>query len=74
MEFSFNVTLNIESEQPAPMDPTRPHTGIHKIIDLSKYSTLTKLLRVTSYVLRFITTLRDPTAKQTGPLNVNSSI
>ena len=59
-------TDNIESEQPVPMDPTRPHTGIHKIIDLSKYSTLTKLLCVTSYVLRFITNLRDPTAKQTA--------
>ena len=61
---------NTEAEQPVPMDPTEPPTGIHKIIDLSKYSTLTKLLRVTGYVLRFITNLRDYTAKQTGPLSV----
>ena len=53
-------------EQPVPMDPTEPHTGIHKIIDLSRYSTLTKLLCVTGYVLRFINNLRDSTAKQTG--------
>lgn len=52
------------------MDPTEPHTGIHKIIDLSRYSTLTKLLRVTGYVLRFINNLRDSTAKQTGTLSV----
>ena len=49
-------TDNTEAEQ---VDPTEPSTGIHKIIDLSKYSTLTKLLRVTGYVLRFITNLRD---------------
>ena len=56
-------TDNMEAEQPVPVDPTEPPTGIHKIIDLSKYSTLTKLLRVTGYVLRFITNLRDSTAK-----------
>ena len=45
-------TDNIEVERPVPMDSIEPHTGIHKVIDLSRYSTLTKLLRVTGYVLR----------------------
>ena len=63
-------TDNIETDQPVPIDPARPATGIHKIIDLSKYSTLTKLLCATCYVLRFITNLRDSTAKQTGPLSM----
>ena len=58
-------TNDTEVEQPVPMDPTEPHTGIHKIIDLSRYSTLTKLLRVTGYVLRFINNLRDSTARNT---------
>ena len=44
----------MEAKQPVPMDPTEPPTGIHKIVELYKYSTLTKLLRVTGYVLRFI--------------------
>ena len=73
----WNSTLSLhlqtddtEVEQPVPMDPTEPHTGIHKIINLSRYSTLTKLLRVTGYVLRFINNLRDSTAKQTGTLSV----
>ena len=72
----WNSTLSLhlqtddtEVEQPVPMDPTEPHTGIHKIIDLSRYSTLTKLLRVTGYVLRFINNLKDSTAKQTGTLS-----
>ena len=63
-------TDNMEAEQPVPMDPTEPPTGIHKIVELYKYSTLTKLLCVTGYVLRFITNLRASTAKQTGPLSV----
>ena len=53
-----------------PIDPTEPpSTGIHKIIDLSKYSTLTKLLCVTGlgYVLKFITNLRNSSLRQTGP-------
>ena len=73
----WNSTLSLhlqtddtEVEQPVPMDPTEPHTGIHKIIDLSRYSTLTKLLHVTGYVLRFINNLRDSTARQTGTLSV----
>ena len=59
-------TDNMETDQPVPIDPAGPATGIHKIVDLSKYSTLTKLLHVTCYVLRFITNLRNSTAKQTG--------
>ena len=74
-QWNSTLTLHLQtddmnSDQPGPMDPTEPLTGIHKIIDLSKYSTLTKLLRVTSYVLRFINNLRDSTTKQTGPLSV----
>ena len=64
-------TDDVNTDRLTPMDPTEPLTGIHKIIDISKYSTLTKLLRVTSYVLRIITNLRDSATKQTGPLSVN---
>lgn len=39
-------------------DPTTPTAatfpGIHHVIDISRYSTLNKLLNVTAYVLRFI--------------------
>lgn len=63
-------TDNMEADEPVPMDPTEPPTDIHKIIDLSKYSTLTKLLCVTGYELKFITNLRDSSAKQIGPLSV----
>ena len=60
----------METEQPVPMDPPEPVIGIQMVIDLFKYSTLTKLLRVTGYVLRFISNLKDSTAKQNSPLSV----
>ena len=53
-----------------PISPTEPIPGIHQIIDISRYNSLSKLLHVTGYVLRFITNLRDSTSKQTGPLSV----
>ena len=60
----------METDQFIPKDPTEPLTGINKIIDLSKYSTLSKLLNVIGYVLRFVINLKHPTAKQIGPLTV----
>jgi len=44
--------------------------NLHQITDISRYSTLSKLLHVTSYELRFISNLRESTTKQTGPLSV----
>ena len=60
----------METDQPVAIDPTELVIGIQKVVDLSRYSTLTKLLRVTSCVLRFITNLKGSTVKQTGPLSV----
>jgi hypothetical protein len=41
---------------PVPEEPTPLTTvpGIHQVIDISRYSTLNKLLSVTAYVLRFV--------------------
>ena len=47
--------------------PIANDEGIHQIIPLSHYSNLTKLLRVTAYILRFIHNCRD-SSKQLGPL------
>ena len=63
-------TDSVETDQHITTDPTEPLTGINQIIDLSRYSTLSKLLHVTGYVLRFVANIRHPTAKQTGPLTV----
>ena len=46
--------------------------GIHSIIDISKFSSLTKLIAVTAYVRRFINNCRrQDTASITGPLTTS---
>ena len=66
--------LQIESthdeNQSEPTEVTPQPTGIHRIIKASSYSTLTKLLNITGYVLRFLADIQNPTSKQTGPLSV----
>ena len=46
-------------------------TGIHNVVDISHYSRISKLLAVTSYVLRFIHNVRRQQSKLTGPLTVS---
>ena len=42
--------------------------GIQLAVNIQRHSRLTKLLRVTGYVLRFIHNVRHPSQKVTGPL------
>ena len=44
--------------------------GIHKIIDLTKFSNLSKLIAVTAYVCRFIHNCRQHDSRREGPLTV----
>ena len=55
--------------EPVKTQPLEEKTGIHCVIDISRYSTLTKLLGVTAYVLRFIRNLRKLEPKDVGPLS-----
>ena len=41
------------------------------IIDINRYSTLTKLLYVTAYVLRFVGYIKSHVSKPAGPITVN---
>lgn len=60
-----------ESATSASKTNTVPQTGLHQIIDITRYSKLTKLHRVTAYVLRFITNVRTPSEKKAGPLTTS---
>ena len=42
--------------------------GIQLVVNIQRHSKLTKLLRVTGYVLHFIHNVRHPSQKVTGPL------
>lgn len=51
-------------------DPTEKQPGIHNLIDVSRFSTLSRLLTVTVYVLRFVKNLRNHATRTDGPLSV----
>ncbi|XP_053391449.1 uncharacterized protein LOC128554225 [Mercenaria mercenaria] len=46
--------------------------GIHNVIDITHYSSYTKLLRVTANVMRFIHNCRQNTNRQTGSLSASA--
>ena len=46
-------------------------TGIHKFIDVSKFNSQYKLLRVTSYTIRFIHAIKQKSVSDTNYITVN---
>ena len=52
----------------SPTQPAPPNVGLHLIITVSRFSTLRKLLVVTTYVCRFIHNLRHPAEIKKGPI------
>ena len=71
-----NVTsaLTIEDTEVSEEETTQKTStvdhGLHQIINISNYNTLTKLLSVTAYILRFIHNCRNPTVKLTGTISL----
>ena len=51
-------------------DPEEKQPGIHNLIDVSRFSTLSSLLAVTAYILRFVKNLQNNATKTVGPLSV----
>ena len=54
-----------------PEKTTQPEAGVHQVIDIARHSKLTKLYRVTAYVLRFLTNIKRLSQKKRGPLTVS---
>ena len=53
-----------------PVEPITPTVGLHCVIMLDRFNTLSKLLRVTAYVFRFIDNVRDqPDHRRYGPIS-----
>ena len=50
-----------------------PEAGIHNVLQISNYSSLSKLLRVTAYVLRFINNVRNPLTRNVGVLSTQET-
>ena len=51
-----------------PTEQTPPDIGLHIIIEVRRFSTLRRLLAVTTYVYRFLYNSRNPTTPQKGPI------
>jgi len=64
------IILNSCASRDATIFNTTMTSGINNIIDLSRYSILSKLLHVTGYALKFVANIGHPTAKQTRLLTV----
>ena len=71
--WSPTSALHINTSEDADNTPitetsVAPKLGLHQVIDIAKYSKLTRLQRVTAYVLRFVNNTKGTSTKLTGPL------
>ena len=59
-----------ETAQPETQSTTSVEdTGLHYILDVSAYHSLSRLLNVTAYILRFVRNIRKPSIKYSGPIS-----
>ena len=59
-----------ETAQPETQSATSVEdTGLHCIFDASAYHSLSRLLNVTAYILRFVRNIRKPSIKYSGPIS-----
>ena len=69
----LSPSQSIEAETPngdsVPIQLPEEKTGIRRVIDISRYSALTKLVGVTAYVLLFLSHLRRHEPRYVGPLS-----
>jgi len=56
----------------SPLVKNTPEVGISIVINCEDYSDFTKLCKVTSYVMHFLTNARARTSKSVGPVNCGS--
>ena len=70
---SLSLSQSLEEETPSddsvPTQLPEEKMGIHRMIDISRYSTLPKLVGVTAYVLRLLSHLCKREPRNVGPLS-----
>ena len=66
--WSPSSVLHISTTEPIATDNPTAISGVHLVIDINRHGRLTKLLRVTAYVLRFINNAKMPSQKTSGSL------
>ena len=74
---TLHVQLTVADDELLPLDPieeafeSQKHPTVADIIDIERYSTLSKLLYVTAYVLRFVECIKLTESKPTGPITAS---
>ena len=59
-----------ETAQPETQSTTSMEdTGLHCILDVSAYHSLSRLLNITAHILRFVRNVRKPSIKYSGPIS-----
>ena len=62
------ATLAVEADTSVSESTTIQTNGLCQLVNIDKYSNLTKLFSVTAFVLRFTRNCRNPNIKFTGPI------
>ena len=63
------VDSETTTDESTQTEPAEEKTGIQYVIDVSRYSTVRRLLAVTAYVLGFAKNLQNRETRTTGPLS-----
>ena len=58
----------ISTSEFVPVTTSPTHHGLHQIMDLTNYSTLSRVVGITAFVLRFASNIKNKFDRKTGPL------
>ena len=70
LQLQVSIVEAEETTQPETQSITSVEdTSLHYILDVSAYHSLSRLLNVTAYILRFVRNIRRPSIKYSGPIS-----
>ena len=70
LQLQVSLVETEETAQPETQSITSVEdTSLHYILDVSAYHSLSRLLNVTAYILRFVRNIRKPFIKYSGPIS-----
>jgi len=70
LHLQTELTEELIDDREVTMSPEETPHGLHKVLKISNFSSLTRLLRITAYILRFINSTKKPNARLTGALSI----
>ena len=68
LQLQVSLVETEEATQPVQNTTAVENVGLHCILDVAAHNSLSRLLNVTAYVLRFVRNARKPSIKYSGPI------